>query len=85
MLGILLEIDLEVLRIIDNLVSQLSGMNLSDYKVLENSWAKEIDAGKTVSINVEIEYNEGILRPHKFYITTIIDGSSPTYVEIPNY
>jgi len=31
---------------IDNLASQLSNVNLSKYKVLENAWAKVIKAGK---------------------------------------
>ncbi|WP_238343657.1 DNA/RNA non-specific endonuclease, partial [Gracilibacillus saliphilus] len=39
---------------LDNLVSQSSSVNLSKYKKLENKWAKAIEEGKHVSVNVKI-------------------------------
>lgn len=58
----------------DNLVSQLSGVNLSDYKKLENQWVKAIDKGKDVSVSVKINYIDDDLRPNSFDIEYIIDG-----------
>ncbi|MEG3311420.1 DNA/RNA non-specific endonuclease [Streptococcus sp. SS-4456] len=58
----------------DNLVSQLSGVNLSDYKKLENQWADALDRLEKVSVNVKINYSEGNLRPDSFDITFNIDG-----------
>ena len=59
---------------IDNLVSQLSGVNLSDYKKLENQWAKALKAGKDVSVNVKVNYAGGSLRPDSFEVGYSIDG-----------
>ena len=42
---------------IDNLVSQSSSVNLSEYKKIENQWAKAISEGKKVTTNVEILYD----------------------------
>jgi predicted ribonuclease toxin of YeeF-YezG toxin-antitoxin module len=59
---------------LDNLVSQSSNVNLSKYKKLENLWAKAIDDGKKVSVDVRIEYDIGGIRPTKFEIKYKIDG-----------
>ena len=59
---------------IDNLVSQLSGVNLSDYKKLENQWAKALKAGKDVSVNVKVNYVGDSLRPDSFEVGYSIDG-----------
>ena len=59
---------------IDNLVSQLSGVNLSDYKKLENQWAKALEAGKDVSVNVKVNYVGDSLRPDSFEVGYSIDG-----------
>lgn len=68
---------------IDNLVSQLSGVNLSDYKKLENQWAKDLKAGKDVSVNVKVNYVGDSLRPDSFDVFYKIDGK-PTFKNIPN-
>ena len=59
---------------IDNLVSQLSGVNLSDYKKLENQWAKALKAGEDVSVNVKVNYVGDSLRPDSFEVGYSIDG-----------
>ncbi|MCR6108920.1 DNA/RNA non-specific endonuclease [Bacillus sp. A301a_S52] len=60
---------------LDNLVSQTSNVNLSQYKVLENQWATAIKEGKHVKVNVELEYNSVIrTRPSGFKIEYEIDG-----------
>ncbi|WP_280516138.1 T7SS effector LXG polymorphic toxin [Bacillus sp. NTK034] len=59
---------------LDNLVSQSSSVNLSKYKKLENQWAKAIEEGKDVSVNVKINYEGNSLRPSGFDIEYEIDG-----------
>ncbi|SDL47090.1 DNA/RNA non-specific endonuclease [Paenibacillus sp. OK060] len=63
---------------IDNLVSQLSNVNLSKYKVLENEWAKAIKAGKKVKVEVNIKYDGDALRPSIFEVKYSIDGKIKT-------
>ena len=58
----------------DNLVSQYWLVNLSSYKVLENKWYRAIQAGKTVEVDVRVEYEGDDLRPSVFYIKYFIDG-----------
>ena len=59
---------------LDNLVSQASNVNLSQYKKIENVWATAIKQGKQVKVNVEIKYDGDGLRPSKFNIKYTIDG-----------
>ncbi|AQX56461.1 hypothetical protein BC359_10850 [Priestia flexa] len=59
---------------LDNLVSQLSNVNLSKYKKLENQWATAIKEGKKVSVNVKVNYDGTGLRPTSFEIKYNIDG-----------
>ncbi len=59
---------------LDNIVSQSSSVNLSKYKKLENQWAKAIEEGKDVSVNVKVNYEGNSLRPSSFDIEYEIDG-----------
>ena len=59
---------------LDNLVSQLQGVNLSDYKKLENQWAKALEEGKKVSVQVRVNYVGDSLRPSSFDVFYSIDG-----------
>ena len=59
---------------LDNLVSQLSGVNLSNYKILENEWANALMEKKRVTVNVDIQYKGNSLRPDHFVIQYEIDG-----------
>ena len=58
----------------DNIVSQLRKVNLSDYKKLENQWAKALEEGKDVSVSVKLNYIEDSLRPDSFEVFYKIDG-----------
>ncbi|WP_166001749.1 DNA/RNA non-specific endonuclease [Bacillus sp. Cs-700] len=61
---------------IDNLVSQLSEVNLIQYKKIEEEWAialKEIPP-KKVTTDVEIIYDGNDVRPEKFIVNYTIDG-----------
>lgn len=61
---------------IDNLVSQLSDVNLKQYKKIEEEWATALKETppKKVKVNVEIKYDESNLRPSEFIVEYEIDG-----------
>lgn len=59
---------------IDNLVSQSSHVNLSEYKKIENIWADAISKGKKVTTNVEVLYDKNSSRPKGFNVQYTIDG-----------
>ncbi|WP_434778816.1 DNA/RNA non-specific endonuclease [Neisseria sp. Ec49-e6-T10] len=59
---------------LDNLVSQLDKVNLSEYKTIENEWAEALKTGKEVSVSVKVNYDGDNLRPSSFDIEYIIDG-----------
>ncbi len=58
----------------DNLVSQSSNVNLSQYKRLENKWANAIKEGKQVKVDVNVKYDGDSLRPVEFKVKYEIDG-----------
>lgn len=63
---------------IDNLVSQLSEVNLKLYKKIEYKWAaalKEIPP-KTVTVDIDIIYSGNNVRPEKFIVKYTVDGES---------
>lgn len=52
-----------------NLTAQWNKVNLGAYKVMENDWAKAINEGSSVRVEVHIEYPDlpaGNLRPHAY-------------------
>ncbi len=49
-------------------------MNLSKYKVIENKWARAIETGKNVKVELNIKYVDSELRPSSFEIKYSIDG-----------
>lgn len=59
---------------LDNLVSQAKQVNLSEYKKVENIWAKAIEEGKTVSVDIKVNYEPGSIRPSSFDVQYSIDG-----------
>lgn len=59
---------------IDNLVSQSSDVNLSQYKKIENEWADAIKNGQSVKANVDVNYEGGALRPSEFLVKYEVDG-----------
>ena len=59
---------------LDNIVSQSQNVNLSQYKKIENQWAKAISEGKEVTVNVNIKYDGDGLRPIEFNVEYTIDG-----------
>jgi DNA/RNA non-specific endonuclease len=63
---------------LDNLVSQLSDVNLKQYKKIEDEWAVALNdiPPKKVTVDVEISYEEIDLRPKTFIVNYTIDGKS---------
>ena len=59
---------------LDNLISQLSSVNLSEYKVYENQWAEAIDSGSKIEITIKVLYNGNEIRPSGFKLDYFIDG-----------
>jgi hypothetical protein len=58
---------------LDNLVSQDSHINRSEYKTMENEWAKAIEDGKKVEIAGEVNYDNESKRPSSFDVFYAID------------
>ena len=58
---------------LDNIVSQSQNVNLSQYKKIENQWAKAINEGKEVTVNVDVKYDGDGLRPIEFNVEYTID------------
>lgn len=63
---------------IDNLVSQLSDVNMKQYKKIENEWAVALKAKppKEVTVDVEIIYHGNDMRPKEFIVNYSIDGKA---------
>ncbi len=59
---------------LDNLVSQSRSVNLSDFKVVENHWAKALESGQKVTVQIDVGYVAGSTRPSSFDISYTIDG-----------
>ena len=59
---------------LDNLVSQAKNVNLSEYRRIENRWAKALKNGQKVTVSIDIHYNAGGVRPISFVVSYTIDG-----------
>ena len=66
-----------------NLTAQWSKVNLGAYKALENQWAAAIDSGKSVRVEVNLSYPEG-LRPSRYDVEYQIDGGPLRQVRFSN-
>lgn len=60
---------------LNNLFSQSSKVNLSQFKKIENSWAKALNQGKEVVAEIKANYNGTSPRPVSFEIKWSIDGA----------
>ncbi|WP_409290619.1 DNA/RNA non-specific endonuclease [Peribacillus sp. SCS-37] len=59
---------------IDNLVPMNATLNRKEYKALETSWKKAIEAGKEVTVKVKPIYLGNSFRPNEFKVSYTIDG-----------
>lgn len=68
---------------LDNLVSQAKQVNLSEFKIIENEWARALGDGKTVTVDIEIYYNGSSSRPTSFDVSYTINDI-PFFKHIEN-
>lgn len=59
---------------IDNIVSQSGLVNLSEYKIIENTWARALDRGQKVGVDIKVQYEGNSMRPSSFIVNYTIDG-----------
>ena len=59
---------------LDNLVSQLSDVNLGTYKKIENQWDNALRNGKQVTVDINVNYDGAHLRPVSFEVEYTING-----------
>ncbi len=65
--------------LIDNIVAMNGNVNVSAYKILENSWATAIDGGATVFVKIKPKYSGDSSRPDSFEIEQTIDGITQSF------
>lgn len=58
---------------LDNLVSQAKQVNFSEFKIIENEWARALEDGETVTADIEIYYNGSSSRPTSFDVSYTIN------------
>ncbi|GHU68622.1 hypothetical protein FACS189413_05940 [Bacteroidia bacterium] len=61
---------------LDNLVSQTSNVNRSQFATLENRWANALERGQKVEVEIKVNYNGNDVRPSSFDVTYTIDGET---------
>ena len=59
---------------LDNVVSQAKKVNLSEYKVIENQWAKALKKSQKVTVDINVNYLPGVERPISFDVFYTING-----------
>lgn len=69
---------------LDNLVAMSADLNQGAYKKLENMWAKALESGKSVFVDIKPNYSGNSLRPDGFEIVYKIDGIEMPKVEVNN-
>lgn len=68
---------------LDNLVSQWSKVNQKFYRNIERFWDECLAEGISVSVDISIEYGDG-MRPEAFHVYYIIDDTIDFYDIISN-
>ena len=58
----------------DNLVAQSFNVNRSEYRKMENVWQRALKDGKSVYVDIDLNYEGNGFRPTSFDITYYIDG-----------
>ncbi|MBC2164748.1 DNA/RNA non-specific endonuclease [Listeria booriae] len=62
--------------LIDNIVAMNGNLNVSKYKIMENSWADALAQGRKVSVDIRPEYEGLSRRPVSFEIRYKIDNKT---------
>ena len=68
---------------LENIVAQDGRLNQGNYKVLENYWADSLEAGKSVTVKIELAYKGDSSRPTTFAVNYNVDGV-PEYALFEN-
>ena len=68
---------------LDNLVSQAQRVNQSEFKIIENEWAKALENGQKVTVDIDINYASSSSRPTSFNVSYTIDDI-PFFKHIEN-
>lgn len=68
---------------LDNILSQLGKSNQGSYKQLENQWARALENGQNVQVDIRTYYHPDGVRPKSYYIRYWIDGEF-SFVRIGN-
>ena len=68
---------------LDNLVSQAKQVNLSEFKAIESEWAKALENGRKVTVDIHINYENLSSRPISFDVSYTIDDI-PFFKHIEN-
>jgi DNA/RNA non-specific endonuclease len=72
-------------KLLANLVSMAGNrVNQGTFANIENIWAKAIDGGKKVAVNIKINYDGDGVRPISFVIEYKINGTKQKTVTIEN-
>lgn len=66
-----------------NHVAQNANFNRGSYRVVEDSWAKELHAGHKVFVDIEPLYEGTSQRPYHLIVTWYVDGRK-SFKEFPN-
>ena len=71
---------------IDNLISQLGSVNLSEYKKIENEWARALSEVPPLKVEIKIKvlYEGKDIRPSSFEVSYKIDGRTLPIKKISN-
>lgn len=67
-----------------NIVPMDGNLNKGVWKQMENSWAKDLKAGKKVDVKIQPIYADDSKRPSSFNVTYSVDNGRPTRVNIDN-
>ncbi len=60
-------------RELDHLVLQAKNANLSEFKVIEKQWAEALENGQKVTVDIDVNYDVGGIRPISFDVSYTID------------
>ena len=59
-----------------NIFAQNGNFNLGAYKTLENQWARDLAAGRSVQVQITPRYTGNSLRPDGLTVITTTEGES---------
>ncbi|WP_242685673.1 DNA/RNA non-specific endonuclease, partial [Photorhabdus sp. RW14-46] len=67
-----------------NVVPMDGNLNKGAWKQMENSWAKELKAGKRVDVKIQPRYSDNSNRPSSFDVSYTVDNGRPIEINIKN-